>query len=84
MISSTRSSPPLTFSASLRMPSSRFWSAASAASISLPIFLSEGISLMSASDVSRICVFGSCDTVSVMPGNLCAFCSSSLDAENSG
>mmetsp|Transcript_34519 Transcript_34519/g.90840 ORF Transcript_34519/g.90840 Transcript_34519/m.90840 type:complete len:439 (+) Transcript_34519:797-2113(+) len=83
-ISSTRSSPPLTFSASLRMPSRRFCSAASAASISLLSFLSDGISLTSASAVAEICVFGSEETVRVMPGNLCAFCSSSLGASNAG
>ena len=67
-ISSTRSSPPLTFSASLRTAASCFSTAASAASISLPSFLSEGISLTSASAVSSICAIGLCETVSVIPG----------------
>ena len=68
MISSTRSSPPLTFSASLRTAAICFSMAASCASISLPSFLSEGISLISASLVSLICCIGLDETVSVMPG----------------
>ena len=84
MISSTRSSPPFTFSASFRMPSSRFCSAASSASISLFSFLRLGNSFTSVSAVERICSSGLGLTVSVIPGKYRAFLSSSCPIENVG
>mmetsp|Transcript_1322 Transcript_1322/g.4305 ORF Transcript_1322/g.4305 Transcript_1322/m.4305 type:complete len:222 (+) Transcript_1322:612-1277(+) len=84
MISSTRSSPPLTFSASLRMLLITFSAAASSASRSLFSFLSDGISAISAPDCTMICLCGCADTVSVMPGKWCALPSSSCSVEYGG